>query len=117
MEKTPIKSDDEAPSADAVLPRTLASREIRFHGLDLAVVEGGADGKYFVAAFADPNEAAAFILASNHFGRPVQGVRYDSAREDGGGVSDGADGAGGGCSGEARESGTPGGSGSTLLLS
>jgi hypothetical protein len=62
----------------SVHPATLGIRDLTqtregFETVTVAGVYGGAEGKVWVATFADPNEAQAFILASNHFKQPVNG--------------------------------------------
>lgn len=61
------------PTKVSVHPATLGIRDLVMPGVTVAGVYGGAEGKAWVATFADPNEAQAFILASNHFKQPVNG--------------------------------------------
>lgn len=75
MDKQPeVKAAEKA----SVHPATLGIRDLSqtregFETVTLAGVYGGAEGRVWVATFADPNEAQAFILASNHFKQPVNG--------------------------------------------
>lgn len=57
----------------SVHPSTLGVRDLVNEDATIAGVYGGTDGKVWVASFADPNEAHAFILASNQFRQPVNG--------------------------------------------
>lgn len=74
MDKPELKQSEKA----SVHPATLGIRDLTqhregFEDVTIAGVYGGAEGKVWVASFADHNEAQAFILASNHFKQPVNG--------------------------------------------
>jgi hypothetical protein len=66
--------EKKAPVQASVHPATLGIRDLVYAGGTTVVgVYGGAEGKVWVATFADHNEAQAFILASNQFKQPVNG--------------------------------------------
>jgi hypothetical protein len=57
-------------------------------------VFGGQQNDVWVASFADRSEAEAWVMASNHFGEEIIGVKdsaYGTTRADGGEVSEGPD--------------------------
>lgn len=77
MDKQP-EVELKSPEKASVHPATLGIRDLTqhregFEDITIAGVYGGAEGKVWVASFADHNEAQAFILASNHFKQPVNG--------------------------------------------
>jgi hypothetical protein len=103
MEKTDFKP---RPVEENVLPRTLVikplkylrsatSAEITFFG-----VYGGQDENVWTATFYNEDEAKAWVIANNHFGRPVKGalvgVSNDAAGIQSGTVSSEVDEVGGG---------------------
>jgi hypothetical protein len=69
------------PQEENVLPRTLVIKPLVYkqpapaNDLMFSGVYGGQDGDIWTATFYDNNEAQAFIIGSNHFGRPVKGVK------------------------------------------
>lgn len=67
-----------APEKASVHPGTLGIRDLVTRGATVAGVYGGAEGKVWVATFADPSEAQAWIMANNHFKQPVNGYLLDA---------------------------------------
>lgn len=70
-----------------VPPRTLFSKEGQYYDIradearTVTYVMGGKDGDVFCAMFADSDEAAAWVLASNNFGQPIKGFVYGEAQQ------------------------------------
>ncbi len=72
--KTEVKSAEKASVHPATLGiRDLVTHREGFEDVTVAGVYGGSEGQVWTATFADPNEAQAWILASNHFKQPVNG--------------------------------------------
>lgn len=81
--ETPVVEESAGPKRVHVHPATLGIRDLKHGETTVAGVYGGAEGKVWVATFADPNEAQAWILASNHFKQPVNG--YEMGVDNGAG--------------------------------
>lgn len=79
---TETKDETTGPAQVNVHPSTLGIRDLMMGPITAAGVYGGANGQVWVATFADPGEAQAFILASNHFKRPVNGYMSDYTIDD-----------------------------------
>lgn len=75
---TETKEETTGPARASVHPGTLGIRDLVTQGATVAGVYGGAEGTVWCATFADPGEAQAWILASNHFKQPVNGYLFDT---------------------------------------
>jgi hypothetical protein len=70
----------EQTKLETVLPRTLVPKkdqqlDANYKYYEVTNVLGGTDGDVLCAMFLDADEAQAWIIASCHFGQPVQGYK------------------------------------------
>jgi hypothetical protein len=109
MEKTDMTVFAAKPTAEEnVLPRTLVVKPLTYKTalnveITFAGVYGGQDGDIWCATFYDNDEAQAWIIASNHFGRPMLGAKVatnDTAGIHSGDVLAGTNETGGGSGGK-----------------